>query len=77
MTTLARFVTRPTGDGTSDILMGAFMKPNQGPFEPNTVYEIYELMGTLMIRKIGKSLVVEGDTPISDSPIGCSWNLLS
>lgn len=71
MNPIARFVTRPTGRGTSDIILGAFMKGDQGMFKPNTIYELYELLGTIQIREVGPSLVAEGK--VSDSPIRVTW----
>lgn len=71
MRTVARFVTRPTGDGRSDIILGALMAHQEGDLKPNTVYEIYDCLGVLGIREVGESLVSEKS--VSDSPIRVTW----
>lgn len=73
MNPIARFVTRPTGRGNSDIILGAFMQGDQSIFKPNTIYELYDVLGTINVREVGPSLVAEGN--VDHSPLGVSWNM--
>ena len=65
-TPVARFWTR-MADPTDGLFIGATMV--KGVFEPNTIYEIVDVMGEKMIRKIGKGLVAESGQTVYDSPL--------
>lgn len=67
--TIARFATRGTeldGTGAVDLILGAAMKTNN-VLKPNTIYEIREILGSLVVVEIGLSAaVVEPNT--ADKP---------
>lgn len=72
MNPLARFATRPSGDKLDckpDLILGACVK-DQTFFEPGMVYEIFECLGLVTIRKIGPSCVT--NIP-KESAAGVSW----
>lgn len=53
MKAIAKLVTRMQGPGDG-LIVGSTME-GQSFFEPNTVYEIIEVLGVPTIRKLGKS----------------------
>jgi len=59
---VARFVTRPSQPGNNeckpDIFVGVCVK-NQSSLKPNTVYEIKECFGELIIKEVGESCIDE------------------
>jgi len=62
--TVGRFVTRPSGTGKPDIMIGAFLK-NQEYIKENTVYEIIDSMGALILVEKGESWIPENGNFIS------------
>lgn len=50
MKPVARFVTRLQGEGDG-LFVGSVT--NDHPFKPNTVYEIVDVLGELVIREVG------------------------
>lgn len=72
MDIIARFVTRPDGDGGCDILLGAMIKNQNRKLEPNCIYEIREIFGELVILKVGESLVSENS--VYESPLRVTWH---
>ncbi len=52
MKTVARFITRMQGKDDG-LFIGSLFKGGEEFFEPNTVYEIREILGTLTIKKVG------------------------
>lgn len=66
----ARIITRMQSD-TDGLFLGAVM--DKTVFEPNTIYEIVEIMDVLVIRKVGVSAVA--DTKVTESPLLLSWAL--
>ena len=62
MTPLARFVTRPSQPGDDecepDIFVGVCMK-DQSMLKPNTVYELEECFGEIVLKEVGKSWISE------------------
>lgn len=71
MKTIARMVTRLQGEGDGLILAVA-MKGHDF-FEPNTVYEIVEVMDTVVIRKLGISAIAATGETYRDSPLRQHW----
>lgn len=73
MTGIARFITRPKGDGTSDLVIGTLMNTDVANdyLKPNTIYELYEILGVMQIREVGQSLI--GENACSESPVGAAW----
>ena len=67
----ARFVTRPIGDGASDLILGAFLRNGQKALKPNTIYQMGEFLGEITVTEVGPSLVSEG--AVADSPIRVTW----
>ncbi len=61
MKTLARLVTR-SGEQNSkvDLVLGMAMK-SENTLKPNTIYEIREVMGELMVVEIGESAIGDND----------------
>lgn len=55
MTMIARFIYRGSGENDG-LFIGSSVK-GQKFFEPNSVYEIFELLGETMIRKVGTSII--------------------
>jgi hypothetical protein len=53
MKTVARFVTRNSGDDKDGLILGVRM--NDSTLKPGTVYEIQELIGELMVVEVGPS----------------------
>ena len=53
-TPVARFVTRLQGEGDG-LFIGSVMKGGKSWFEPNTVYQIEDVMGVLQITPLGKA----------------------
>ena len=67
MKTVARFVTRRASKpGTSpeqtDVFIGVMAKADAHLLKPNTVYQIREIMGELMIEEVGPSVMDTGVT---------------
>ena len=56
MKTLARIVTRDSGDGSPDLIIGQCFKSN-GVLKSNHVYVIEEVLGQITIRCIGPSRI--------------------
>lgn len=54
MKTIARIVTRLQGKGDG-LFLGALMDENQKIFKPNTVYELVECYGEIVIREVGQA----------------------
>lgn len=58
MKTIARFVTRPSEPSKEgsvpDMIIGSCFR-NQNALKSNTVYEIVDIFGELMLREVGKS----------------------
>lgn len=73
MTGIARFVTRPASDGKSDLIIGTLMNTSvaNNHLKPNTIYELYEILGVMQIREVGISLI--GEKSCEQSPLGASW----
>lgn len=71
MKQLARFVCRPSRSGLPDLMLGVFLD-QQNNLKSNTVYEIREVLGELVIKEIGPSAI--GDTN-KNSDCGVSWML--
>jgi hypothetical protein len=67
---VGRFIHR--GSGPNDgLILGAAFKNN--PFKPNTLYEIVDILGELVIREVGESIIAgEGET-YHDSPVQHTW----
>lgn len=66
MQTLARLATRgsgPDGKDTVDLIVGAGMKDNT--LKPDTIYEIHDVFGTLMLIEIGPSAARTDVTPLN------------
>lgn len=71
MKTIARLTTRLQGEGDG-LMLGVALKGHNF-FEPNSVYEIVEVLGTHVIRKVGQGTPGgEGET-VMDSPIRQHW----
>jgi len=69
MNKIARFVTRGTADGKVDLILGsAFF--SQKVLKSNTIYEIQEAMGELVIVEKGPSALGSG---ITDSKLDVCW----
>lgn len=67
---VGRFIHRGSGPNDGMIIGSAF---KNNPFKPNTLYEIVDVLGELVIREVGESIVAgEGET-YHDSPVGHTW----
>jgi hypothetical protein len=58
MKIIARLTFRPTTDGKSDLILGSCFK-GQNIFKGNDVWQVEEILGELVLKKIGKSPVGE------------------
>lgn len=58
MKPIARFLVR-TENGKPNLILGCCFKGTESVFDKNSVYEIAEIFGELIITKIGDSVVVE------------------
>ncbi len=54
--TVGRILTRPTKDGKPDVVIGACFK-KQTALKPNRIYEIVSVLGELILRDLGESVV--------------------
>ena len=54
MKTIARIVTRLQGENDG-LFLGALMDKNQTVFKPNTIYEVVECYGQILIREVGQA----------------------
>jgi hypothetical protein len=70
---VGRFVTRPIGDGNSDLLLGSLMKGMSDYLIANYIYEIREVLGVLTIVPIGDCMVPESN--INGSSLSCTWGM--
>ena len=73
MKTIARLVTRLQGEGDG-LMVGVALKGHNF-FEPNSVYEIVDVLGTHTIRKVGQGTPAEEGETVVDSPIGQHWSM--
>lgn len=71
MKTIARLTTRLQGEGDG-LMIGVALKGHDF-FEPNSVYEIVDVLGGIIIRKIGQGTPAEEGETVADSPIGQHW----
>lgn len=71
MKTIARLTTRLQGEGDG-LMLGVALKGHNF-FEPNSVYEIVDVLGTHIIRKIGQGTPAEDGETVLQSPIGQHW----
>lgn len=67
---VARFINRGTGEGDG-LLIGAAFQNN--PFKPNTIYEIVDVLGELIIREVGQSIVAGNNETHRESPVQLTW----
>lgn len=75
---IARFVIRPANNEKTvgDILIGALSK-FQSALKPDTVYEIEEILGQLIIKEVGQSIVPMNKKDKTEGKIhdyNTSWN---
>lgn len=78
MQTLARFVIRPNEQGQGDLVLGAMFKAqNAELLSPNKVYEIREVVGTLMIVPVGDAHIANNKRPADDAHGICWGNDIS
>lgn len=68
--TVGRFINRGADD-KDGLLIGTAFRNN--PFKPNTVYEIVDILGELIIREVGKSIVADNSETFRDSPMQLTW----
>ncbi len=73
MKAIARLISRGI-DSSDGLLIGVKLKGGSF-FEPNSVYEIVDIDGAHVIRRVGESVVANSFTkePHSASPIGKTW----
>lgn len=71
MRSIARLVTRLQGKGDG-LIVGSTLE-GQSFFEPNTVYEIVEVLGVPTIRKIGKACGLDEHEKLKNSSEGNLW----
>ena len=69
MKQVARFVCRPTNEGKADVGIFLCFKQNE-ELQPNRVYEIQEILGELVIKDIGPSILTD---PCANGPNGAGW----
>jgi hypothetical protein len=55
MRRICRLVVRDTDDPNDGLIIGAKLKGTDNPLEPGDVWEIREILGELVLKKIGKS----------------------
>jgi hypothetical protein len=72
ITPVARFVTRIQGEGDG-LFVGSVMKDGRSWFEPNTIYQIEDVMGVLQITPIGKANGAESGQNIGDDNTLWHW----
>lgn len=72
MKTIARLVTRLQGEGDG-LFIGVTMKDHNF-FEPNTVYEVVDVLGQHIIRKVGQGVVAEEGETVAASPVRLHWS---
>lgn len=71
MKVIARMTTRLAGEGDGMILCAA-MKGHDF-FKPNTVYEMKEIFGEVVLREVGKSVIADEGETYRESPISHTW----
>lgn len=59
MNLLARFTVRPTdkNDGPGDLVIGVMLKKQNNLLRPGRIYQISDIMDTLMIKDVGPSAI--------------------
>lgn len=70
MRTVARIITRMT-DEKDGLFLGVTLKGNSDLFEPNSVYELREIMGEISLVKVGEAHVNWGmriDCIVDENP---------
>lgn len=77
MNTIGRLVTRPANDEKTqtDIFVGVLSK-SQTFLKPDTVYEIQEILGQLIIKEVGPSILpmdMQDKTPNKVHSYGYMW----
>ena len=69
---VARFVTRLQGEDDG-LFVGAILKDGKSWFEPNTVYQIEDVMGVLQIREVGKASGAESGQKLGEDNTLWHW----
>lgn len=79
MEILARFTIRPAADDYSrgDLILGAMFNRQDTPLKSNRVYEIREILDTLVIVNIGESVMgmYPAESKVEDSRRGLVSNI--
>lgn len=71
MKVLGRFVFRGM-DSNDGLIIGSSFKGHDF-FLPNTVYEITDWMGQIVLRPVGESIVARTGETYHDSPVQRTW----
>lgn len=67
-----RFVVRPTQDGKGDLIVGSMYRC-QKLIKPGVVYQINNILDTLVIKELGTSVMGQVAIPSNQTGIGVGW----